>query len=94
MKPTEFITTRRNELSLLTESIISECDGALHDSAVARLAQVLCNAESKNHSVAEQAHEDLEALMFETPDREYDMLLEEATKHMVSERLKPWMYMP
>ena len=80
-------------MSVTTEAIISEIDGALHEDAVSKFAQLLANCESRNWPVAQQAHEDIQETRLSMASQDFDVLLVEATQFESEHDLRPHDYL-
>ncbi len=80
-------------MSVMTETIISEIDGALHDDAVGKFAQVLANCESQNFAVAQDAFETVQEMRLSMKYDDYDLLLAEATQFEAEHGLLPQNYL-
>jgi hypothetical protein len=81
-------------MSMLTEKIMDIIDGALHEDAVAKFAQVLADCESSNWTVAQQAHEQVHEMLRSMGSADYDNFLAEATEFGVVNDLRPNSWLP
>lgn len=80
-------------MSLMTERIISEIDGALHEDAVGKFAQVLANCDSTNFSVAQEAFETIAEARSSMAPGDFDQLLAEGTQFEAEHGLLPQNYL-
>lgn len=75
-------------MSLATAEQIIEEIYTHHESAIATFAQVLADCESPNFSVAQGAHEDVQAMRLNLGSY-FDVFLTESTEYMTRQDLKP-----